>query len=71
MATSDVLTALYNVYTVKRSAIALASRRMTAAGGLIKALGGGRQASQPIPHGASRSQNQPIRVDGCGASVQP
>jgi len=36
----DVLTALFNVYVAKRNAIAISSRQMTAATGLIKALGG-------------------------------
>ncbi len=38
---SDVLTVLFNVYTIKRDAITIAGRRMVAAVGLIKALGGG------------------------------
>ncbi len=41
VAATDVLTALFNMYTAKRSAVTLASRRMVAAVGLIKALGGG------------------------------
>lgn len=41
LAATDVLTALFNMYTAKRSAVTLASRRMVAAVGLIKALGGG------------------------------
>lgn len=40
LAATDVLTSLYNVYTARRNAIAIAGRRMTAAIGLIKALGG-------------------------------
>ncbi len=38
---SDVLTALFNVYTIKRDAVTITGRRMVAAVGLIKALGGG------------------------------
>jgi len=41
LAASDVLTSLYNMYTAKRNAISIASRRMTVSAGLIKALGGG------------------------------
>ena len=41
LAVSDVLTALFNVYTVKRDAVNISSRRMVAAVGLVKALGGG------------------------------
>lgn len=38
--TLDVLNALFDVYVAKRNAIDIASRQMTAAAGLIKALGG-------------------------------
>jgi NodT family efflux transporter outer membrane factor (OMF) lipoprotein len=37
----DVLNALFNVYGARRNAINISSRQMTAAVGLIKALGGG------------------------------
>lgn len=44
----DVLTALFNAYVARRNAINISSRQMTAAVGLIKALGGG-VSKNPLP----------------------
>jgi NodT family efflux transporter outer membrane factor (OMF) lipoprotein len=49
LAASDVLTALFNVYAARRDAIHIASRRMVAAVGLIKALGGGWKNQLVVP----------------------